>query len=80
MTLIVNNNIIIEHHGIRMSIAQHRKDWVRNQSGFGKPFVQEIMILDGRLNDNIYEYDGTLTGLSSVLLRIEEDLNRRESK
>ena len=80
MTLIVNNNIIIEHHGVRMSIAQHRKDWVRNQSGFGKPFVQEIMILSGLLSGNIYEYDSTLTGLSSVLLKIEEDLNDKESK
>ena len=80
MTLIVNNNIIIEHHGVRMSIAQHRKDWVSNQSGFGKPFVQEAMILEGPLRDTIYEYPSTLTGLSSVLLRIEEDLNRKESK
>ena len=70
------NNIIVEHHGVKISIAQHRKN---NHERF-KPFVQEVMILDGPLRDTIYEYPNTLTGLSSVLLRIEEDLNEKESK
>ena len=70
------NNIIVEHHGVKISIAQHRKN---NHERF-KPFVQEVMVLDGALRDTIYEYPSTLTGLSSVLLKIEEDLNRKESK
>ena len=73
------NNIIVEHHGVKISIAQHRK--VNKDVWLGdKPFVQEVMVLDGALRDTIYEYPSTLTGLSSVLLRIEEDLNRKESK
>ena len=72
------NNIIVEHHGVKISIAQHRKD----NHDFGikdKPFVQEVMVLDGPLRDTIYEFDGTLTGLSSVLVAIEEDLNKKEN-
>ena len=73
------NNIIVDHHGVKISIAQHRK--VNKDVWLGdKPFVQEAMILEGPLRDTIYEYPSTLTGLSSVLLRIEEDLNRNESK
>ena len=73
------NNIIVEHHGVKISIAQHRK--VNKDVWLGdKPFVQEAMILEGPLRDTIYEYPSTLTGLSSVLLRIEEDLNEKESK
>ena len=73
------NNIIVEHHGVKISIAQHRK--VNKDVWLGdKPFVQEAMILEGPLRDTIYEYPSTLTGLSSVMLRIEEDLNRKESK
>ena len=73
------NNIIVEHHGVTISIAQHRK--VNKDVWLGdKPFVQEAMILEGPLRDTIYEYPSTLTGLSSVMLRIEEDLNRKESK
>ena len=73
------NNIIVEHNGVKISIAQHRKD----NHDFGikdKPFVQEVMVLDGPLRETIYEYAGTLTGLSSILLKIEEDLNEKESK
>ena len=73
------NNIIVEHCGVKISIAQHRK--VNKDFWLGdKPFVQEAMILEGPLRDTIYEYPSTLTGLSSVMLRIEEDLNRKESK
>jgi len=73
------NNIIVEHHGVKISIAQHRK--VNQDFWLGdKPFVQEAMILEGPLRNTIYEYPSTLTGLSSVMLRIEEDLNRKESK
>ena len=73
------NNIIVEHHGVKISIAQHRK--VNKDVWLGdKPFVQEAIILEGPLRDTIYEYPSTLTGLSSVMLRIEEDLNRKESK
>ena len=73
------NNIIVEHHGVKISIAQHRK--VNKDVWLGdKPFVQEAMILEGPLRDTIYEYPSTLTGLSSVMLRIEEDLNEKESK
>tara|TARA_B100000965_G_C19013928_1_gene507927 strand:- start:82 stop:318 length:237 start_codon:yes stop_codon:yes gene_type:complete len=73
------NNIIVEHCGVKISIAQHRK--VNQDFWLGdKPFVQEVMILEGPLRDTIYEYPSTLTGLSSVMLRIEEDLNRKESK
>ena len=72
------NNIIVEHNGVKISIAQHRKD----NHDFGikdKPFVQEVMVLDGPLRDTIHEFDGTLTGLSSVLVAIEEDLNKKEN-
>ena len=69
------NNIIVEHHGVKISIAQHRKN---NHERF-KPFVQEVMILDGPLRETIYEYDSTLTGLEAVLVQIEEDLNRKEN-
>ena len=73
------NNIIVEHHGVKISIAQHRE--VNKDVWLGdKPFVQEAMILEGPLRDTIYEYPSTLTGLSSVLLKIEEDLNKREGK
>tara|TARA_R100001086_G_C11743943_1_gene233299 strand:- start:330 stop:566 length:237 start_codon:yes stop_codon:yes gene_type:complete len=73
------NNIIVEHCGIKISIAQHRK--VNKDVWLGdKPFVQEAMILEGSLRDTIYEYPSTLTGLSSILLKIEEDLNEKESK
>ena len=73
------NNIIEVHCGVKISIAQHRK--VNKDVWLGdKPFVQEAMILEGPLRDTIYEYPSTLTGLSSVMLRIEEDLNRKESK
>ena len=73
------NNIIVEHHGVKISIAQHRK--VNKDVWLGdKPFVQEAMILEGPLRDTIYEYPSTLTVLSSVMLRIEEYLNRKESK
>ena len=72
------NNIIVEHHGVKISIAQHRE--VNKDVWLGdKPFVQEVMILDGPLRDTIYEFDGTLTGLSSVLVAIEEDLNKKEN-
>ena len=72
------NNIIVEHHGVKISIAQHRK--VNKDVWLGdKPFVQEVMVLDGPLRDTIYEYAGTLTGLESVLVQIEEDLNRKEN-
>ena len=73
------NNIIVEHCGVKISIAQHRK--VNKDVWLGdKPFVQEAMILEGSLRDTIYEYPSTLTGLSSILLKIEEDLNEKESK
>tara|TARA_B100000530_G_scaffold220494_1_gene141710 strand:+ start:406 stop:645 length:240 start_codon:yes stop_codon:yes gene_type:complete len=72
------NNIIVEHHGVKISIAQHRK--VNKDVWLGdKPFVQEAMILEGPLRDTIYEYPSTLTGLEAVLVQIEEDLNRKEN-
>lgn len=72
------NNIYVEHHGVKISIAQHRTSnpfWVGDRN-----FVQEVMVLDGPLRDTIYGFDGTLTGLASVLVQIEEDLNRKENE
>jgi hypothetical protein len=71
------NNIVIEHYGVKVSIAQHKTSnpfWTD-----ARTFVQEVMVLDGPLRDTIYEFDGTLTGLSSVLVAIEEDLNKKEN-
>ena len=72
------NNTVLDHYGVKVSIAQHRTYnpfWVGERT-----FVQEVMILDGSLRDTIYEFDGTLTGLSAVLVQIEEDLNRKENE
>jgi hypothetical protein len=62
------NNIVVEHHGVKISIAQH----FHNDKE--KPFVQEAMVLGG--SNTIYQFDGTLMGLSGVLVAIEEDLNK----
>jgi|TARA_R100000426_G_scaffold10603_1_gene11215 hypothetical protein len=65
------NNIVVEHHGVELSIAQHKDK--------GTTFIQEIMVIGGSLDGQIFTFDNSLTGLSSVLVQIEEELNRKEN-
>ena len=66
------NNVIVEHYGVKPSIAQHKdKDTT---------FVQEVMVIGGVLDGEIYTFDNSLTGLSAVLVQIEEELNRKENE
>ena len=68
------NNVIIEHYGVKLSIAQH-KDPI-----FDTTFCQEVMVIGGALDGEIYTFDNSLTGLSAVLVQIEEELNRKENE
>ena len=66
------NNVIVEHCGVKLSIAQHKdKDTT---------FVQEVMVIGGVLDGEIYTFDNSLTGLSAVLVQIEKELNRKENE
>ena len=64
------NNVIVEHYGVKLSIAQHKDKYTT--------FVQEVMVIGGALDGEIYTFDNSLTGLSAVLVQIEEELNRKE--
>jgi hypothetical protein len=37
------------------------------------------MVIGGSLDGQIFTFDNSLTGLSSVLVQIEEELNRKEN-
>ena len=66
------NNVIVEHYGVKLSIAQHKD---KNTT-----LVQEVMVIGGALDGEIYTFDNSLTGLSAVLVQIEEELNRKENE
>ena len=38
------------------------------------------MVIGGVLDGEIYTFDNSLTGLSAVLVQIEEELNRKENE
>ena len=66
------NNILVEHYGSKISIAQHKEN--------GEVLEQSIMIVGGELDGREYKYDNTLTGLAAVLVQIEEEINREENE
>ena len=66
------NNIMVEHHGTKISIAQHFHS--------DKVVVQEAQIIGGNLDGHTWTFNGSLTGLSGVLSAIEEDLNINSNK
>ena len=61
------NNIMFEHHGTKISIAQHFHS--------DKVVVQEAQIIGGNLDGHTWTFNGSLTDLSGILSAIEEDLN-----
>ena len=66
------NNIIVEHYGTKISIAQHFHN--------DKVVVQEAQIIDGNLDGHTWTFNGSLTDLSGILSAIEEDLNIDSNK
>ena len=66
------NNIMVEHYGTKISIAQHFHS--------DKVVVQEAQIIGGNLDGHTWTFNGSLTGLSGVLSAIEEDLNINSNK
>ena len=66
------NNIMVEHYGTKISIAQHFDG--------DKVVVQEAQIIGGNLDGHTWTFNGSLTGLSGVLSAIEEDLNINSNK
>jgi hypothetical protein len=56
------NNIMLEHRGHRVSIAQHSFD--------GRVNVQEVMVWGPRIDDEIFTFSATPTSLVVVLDKI----------
>ena len=62
------NNIVLDHHGVKISIAQHYYD--------GKVETQEAQIIGGKLDGVTHFFGSDLTSFLKALTTLEKKLER----
>ena len=60
------NNIVLDGHGVTISIAQHFYD--------GKVEIQEAQIIGGKLDGVTHFFNSDLTSLIKTLVKIKNEL------